>query len=229
MTEADAVAGVDEVGRGALAGPVVAAACILLHPVTKQRMSPPRWKPRLVRNSCFLADSKLLSPDDRELSFQWLLQNSAFGIGFCSAEEINRIGILHATEAAMAQALLQLQLRLQPSIVLVDGRDRFLLPFPHRTIIRGDQSEPSIAAASIIAKVTRDRFLAASERNFPGFCFSRHKGYGTSEHLSELKTHGPTTFHRTLFIRKALGLLPVQEEIFSDAASGATRTKRLPR
>ncbi len=218
MTSQPVIAGVDEVGRGALAGPVVAAACVLLYPVTRLRMSPPRWRPRLMRGfDCLLADSKLLSADERETSFRWLLHHSAYGIGFCSAETINQTGILRATESAMSQALLQLSLRMMPDCVLVDGRDRFTLPFPHQTIIRGDQLEPSIAAASIIAKVTRDRFLAELEKRHPRFTFSRHKGYGSPEHLAQLRLNGPTPLHRTLFIRNALGLLSKQQELFTDA------------
>ncbi len=199
------VAGMDEVGRGALAGPVVACACVLLLPLTRLRCSPPRWRPHKVRGSDVrIADSKLLSPVARQCAHEWLLSRSQFGIGMADVAEINDVGIVRATHRAMTRALDALLIAAKPDLILIDGRDGFAFPIPCRSIIRGDQTEASIAAASVIAKVTRDRMLCEAEKQYRNFSFGTHKGYGTAKHLRELKVYGPTAFHRSLFIRSAL-------------------------
>ena len=181
------IAGIDEVGRGALAGPVVAAACVC-----------PRETWRGFRKD--IVDSKMLDPSEREKAFTYFTLHCAYGVGFIGADVIDREGILTATEKAMQEALRVLSTLLKPTYLLIDGRDKFWFDLPHSSIIRGDQSEECIAAASIIAKVTRDRFMCEQEAAFPLYGFGIHKGYGTPEHKRQLRKHGPCPLHRRSFL-----------------------------
>ncbi|MEM1370880.1 MAG: ribonuclease HII, partial [Pseudomonadota bacterium] len=158
------VAGIDEAGRGPWAGPVVAAAVVL----------PDKDIP------LGLADSKALKPSQRDLLFTAITQNCSVGIGIADVEQIDRQNILHATLWAMRQALLNLPE--QPAMALVDGNKAPDLPCTAQTIVRGDALSLSIAAASIIAKVTRDRMMQELAEQVPGYGFERHKGYGTKQH-----------------------------------------------
>lgn len=178
------VVGIDEAGRGALAGPVVAAACILL----------PRKK-YPVR----IGDSKQLSPADRDESFDWITRECIYGVGLIDAPEIDRIGILAATEIAMQKAVAEVASVQSNLYLLVDGRDAFWFDHPHSSIIRGDTSEKCIGAASIIAKVTRDRHMIALDKEFPQYGFAVHKGYGTPEHYQAIAKHGLLPLHRKTF------------------------------
>lgn len=176
------VAGVDEVGRGPLAGPVVAAAVIL--------------DPQAIPDR--LADSKLLSAPRREVLFDTILQQAlAVGIGSASAIEIDRLNIRQATLLAMGRSVAALSLA--PSLVLVDGNDPPALLCPCEAIIGGDALVCSIAAASIIAKVTRDRMMARLGQRYPAYGFAGHAGYGTAKHRAAIKEHGPCPAHRYSF------------------------------
>lgn len=179
--------GIDEAGRGALAGPVVAAACIL----PSRRRIPVR-----------IADSKKMSPEEREESFLWITKNCIYGVGLTSASEIDRIGILAATECAMQQAVAEVSQHHQDLYLLVDGRDAFWFDHPHSSIVRGDESEECIAAASILAKVTRDRHMISLAEDLSEYGFAGHKGYGTAEHFSAIKKHGFSAEHRKTFLRR---------------------------
>lgn len=177
------VAGVDEAGRGPLAGPVVVAA-VILDPA---------------RPIAGLADSKQLSARRREILHALILERClAHSIVCVEAGEIDRINILQATLSGMARALARLAVA--PTLALVDGnRLPNALPCPARAIIGGDASEPAISAASILAKVTRDRILVGYEARWPGYGFARHKGYPTTEHCAALRRLGPCPEHRRSF------------------------------
>jgi ribonuclease HII len=185
---AGCVAGVDEAGRGALAGPVFAAAVAL-----------PLDDPTLGEALREVRDSKLLSSAVRERLLPLITQHAvAFGVGQASAATIDRLGILPATRLAMGEAIGALS----PSAaaVLVDGPIRLAaVALPQRPVIRGDQLSLSIAAASILAKVHRDRYMVALHERFPGYGFVRHKGYGTAEHRRALAALGPCPEHRLTF------------------------------
>lgn len=182
------IAGVDEAGRGALAGPVVAAAVILpLHDVANLA--------RLTQ----VNDSKQLTSNQRETLFA-LIQEMAltWGVGQVEAREIDQMGILPATKEAMRQAIMALNPA--AGFVLVDGNVRLKnVAIPQQTIIRGDQLSLTVAAASIIAKVTRDRIMISQAKQYPAYQFEQHKGYGTPQHLNLLVQHGPSTIHRYSF------------------------------
>lgn len=177
------VAGVDEVGRGPLAGPVCAAAVIL--------------DPARVPKG--LADSKALSSEEREDLYGDILAKAvSVSVAFASTAEIDAINIRQATFAAMRRALGALSTT--PRFVLIDGNDRPSdLPFRVRTIIKGDASSASIAAASIVAKVSRDRLMRRLCSLHPVYGFSRHVGYPTRDHLDALLQHGPCAYHRMTF------------------------------
>lgn len=176
------IAGVDEAGRGPLAGPVVAAAVIL------NRGKIPKG----------LNDSKQLSAEAREELFP-VIMNMALcvGVGEASVDEIDLINIRQATHLAMARAVRALQC--PPMFALVDGNDAPALPCPCDTIIDGDARSVSIAAASIIAKVTRDRLMRQLHEEHPGYGWINNKGYGTPEHYKGLEAHGPCAHHRRSF------------------------------
>lgn len=176
------IAGVDEVGRGCLAGPVLAAAVILPFPCLLEGIK----------------DSKQLSPGRRE-SFCDLIRKEALSVGFgmVSPSEIDEINILNATLKAMRLAIESLSIK--PDYVLVDGSQVVPISIPQLVIPKGDFRSISVAAASIVAKVKRDRLMCSIEKDYPGFSFSVHKGYGTSKHLAELRNNGPTPIHRKSF------------------------------
>ncbi len=176
------VAGVDEAGRGPLAGPVVAAAVILddCQPIAG------------------LADSKKLSAARREALYDEIRAKAlCCCIAQASVEEIDRLNILQATLLAMQRAVAGL--RLKPGLVLVDGNRLPLLEMRAEAIVKGDAKVAAISAASILAKVTRDRGLEQLDRLHPQYGFARHKGYGTAEHLQALRIHGPCPEHRRSF------------------------------
>ncbi|MDD4318954.1 MAG: ribonuclease HII [Candidatus Peribacteraceae bacterium] len=204
-TSISLIAGIDEAGRGALAGPVVAAAAILTEPLVRKRRTPfPCWSPRRLGKGVKIADSKVLTPEQRSISYEWIATHCAYGIGIVSQEIIERDGILRATELSMQEAVRRLRLRADPQFLLVDGRDRFRFDLPHISVIRGDQTEPCIAAASILAKVTRDRIMRRWGSLIPAFGFDKHKGYGTEEHCMRIKRHGPCPLHRRSFLANIL-------------------------
>ncbi len=212
MTSSPVIAGIDEAGRGPLAGPVVAAACIITHEMYPRESF--GWKPmintqckdalhgRLSTNNVIIGDSKMLSEEQRETAYTWIIEHCAYGIGTSSAAEIDQLGILGATEQAMQQAVEQLKLKQEPTYLLVDGCDAFWFNYPHSSVIRGDSLEPCIAAASILAKVTRDRWMKEQHELMPHYGFAQHKGYGAPQHLEALRQHGPCALHRQTFLKK---------------------------
>jgi ribonuclease HII len=176
------IAGVDEAGRGPLAGPVVACAVILddTQPITG------------------LADSKKLSPAQRERLYDAIVAKAlCVSVGQASVQEIDRMNILQATLLAMQRAVNGL--RLKPRLVLVDGNCLPVLDCVAQAIVRGDATEPAISAASIVAKVRRDRWCATLHEQYPAYGFNAHKGYGTRQHLDALMALGPTPEHRRSF------------------------------
>lgn len=188
------VAGVDEAGRGPWAGPVIAAAVVL---------SPDRIPEGL-------DDSKKLSVAARERLFDQIRETAQVGVGRATVEEIDEINILQATLRAMARAVDALPA--PPSAAIVDGNQAPTLPCPTHTVVRGDGKSLSIAAASIIAKVTRDRLMAALSLDFPDFGWERNAGYGTPQHQKALEKLGVTPHHRRSFA-------PVRKRIAKDSPS----------
>lgn len=182
--------GVDEAGRGPLAGPVVAAAVVFARDFLETEAS---------RSLQGLTDSKQLSAKRRELFYDLLVSNPEIevGVGIVSADEIDALNILRATHLAMARAIQQLAPL--PDLALVDGLPVQGLPVPHRAIVGGDGLSLSIAAASVVAKVTRDRLLVDLAAQYPNYGFDRHKGYGTRAHLAALQRYGPCSAHRRSF------------------------------
>jgi ribonuclease HII len=189
------IAGIDEAGRGALAGPVVAAAVVL----------PEKFRHRK------LNDSKQLAPELREKIYEELISNGAiqWAIGTVDSVEIDRINILRASHKAMHIAVTALIG--MPDHVLIDGLPVSPFPFPQTAIIDGDCFSLTIAAASVIAKVTRDRMMREFCVQFPAYCFDRHKGYGTELHLTKLHEFGPCPIHRRSFEPVAQPLLALEE------------------
>lgn len=184
------IAGVDEAGRGPLAGPVVAAAVVL----------PPEWMLRgMPAELEGLNDSKQLTAGQRDRFFAFIVGCTEIrcGIGQIESPEIDRINILQATHRAMNEALTQLQPG--PEHVLVDGTHVKSLRWPQTPIVMGDARSYSIAAASVLAKVTRDRLMAEYHVQWPHYGFDGHKGYGTAAHLAALRAHGPCPIHRRSF------------------------------
>ncbi|MFA7062013.1 MAG: ribonuclease HII [Pedobacter sp.] len=176
------IAGIDEVGRGALAGPVVAAAVVL---------------PEGLRIAG-VDDSKKLSPLMRERLYEVIMaQALSVGIGMGSPELVDRINILQATRHAMLEAVSYLSL--QPDYLLIDGISAIDSPLPQKTIKKGDSLSISIAAASIIAKVFRDRLMRDMDTLHPGYCFADHKGYGSASHMEAIRLLGPSAIHRITF------------------------------
>jgi ribonuclease HII len=188
---ARSVAGVDEAGRGPLAGPVVAAAVIL----------PGAWIERgLPAELAGLNDSKQLSAAQRDRFFARLTVEAALSFAIASVEpaDIDRLNILRATHQAMARALQGLLP--QPDHILVDGLPVPMLAGPQTALVQGDARSYSIAAASVLAKVSRDRRMLEYDRAYPAYGFARHKGYPTPEHLEQLRRHGPCPIHRRSFL-----------------------------
>lgn len=184
------LAGVDEAGRGPLAGPVVAGAVF----IDKALLTP---SPADFLDG--LTDSKILSKKKREKYFRRLKESPEIeiGLGIIDAQEIDRINILQATHRAMAKAVGELDPL--PERVLVDGLPVAGLPCPSTAIVKGDRKSLSISAASIVAKVTRDRIMEELDRKYPSYGFASHKGYGTKDHLAAIKLHGPVSCHRKSF------------------------------
>jgi ribonuclease HII len=195
------IAGVDEAGRGPLAGPVLAAAAILPNEWVHDGL-PPELKG--------LDDSKQLSEHQRELfsDFIHACGEIRFGIGQCDPATIDELNILQATHRAMNDALSQLHPR--PAHVLVDGLRVKSLRLPHTALVKGDARSYSIAAASVLAKVTRDRLMKDFDHEYPQYGFAEHKGYGTPRHLAALAEHGPCPIHRLSFAPLRVG----QAELF---------------
>lgn len=181
--EASYICGIDEAGRGPLAGPVVAGAVIL-----------PKDETIL-----YLNDSKKLSPKKRDSLYDEIMEKAvAVGIGMASPARIDEINILQATYEAMREAVGKLAVN--PDILLNDAVTIPGVEIPQVPIIKGDAKSISIAAASIVAKVTRDRLMEEYDQVLPGYGFAKHKGYGTKEHIQALKNLGPTPIHRQSFI-----------------------------
>lgn len=185
------VAGVDEAGRGPLAGPVVAAAVIL--------------DPDRIPDG--INDSKVLDEDTREVLYKRIRATSIVGVGIADVKRIDRDNILYATMWAMAEAVSHLPVT--PKLAVIDGNRAPKLKCEARTLVKGDARCLSVAAASIIAKVTRDRLMIELSAKFPGYGFERHKGYGTPEHHDAIRRLGVTPHHRRSFraVQLALGLV----------------------
>lgn len=182
------ICGVDEAGRGPLAGPVCAAAVIL----PKHLQIPG------------LTDSKKLTDKKRRELFPMIQEQAiAYGIGLASESEIDEINILQATFLAMRRALDQLSVR--PEITLIDGNRETDFGLPVKTVVKGDSLSANIAAASILAKVTRDNLMVELAEKYPEYGFEIHKGYGTKAHYEALRTYGPCPIHRRSFLRKFYG------------------------
>ncbi len=178
------VCGVDEAGRGPLCGPVVAAAVILPDGLYLEGLN----------------DSKKLTEKKREKLFDEICKAAvAYAIAEGSVEEINQTNILEATLGAMRKAIASLPV--QPNFALIDGNVSRDFPLPAKAVIHGDAISPSIAAASILAKVTRDRMCVELDRQYPMYGIAKHKGYGTKDHMAALRTYGPAPIYRTKFIR----------------------------
>ena len=182
------ICGVDEAGRGPLAGPVYAAAVIL----------PPHLQIPGLNDSKKLSDKRR-----RELMPVIKEQAVAYGIAFASHEEIDEINILQATFLAMERALAQLSVR--PDFALIDGNREKEFGLPVKTVVKGDSLSANIAAASILAKVTRDDLMEEMAKEYPAYGFEIHKGYGTKAHYAALTAHGPSPIHRMTFLKKFYG------------------------
>ena len=181
----DIICGVDEAGRGPLAGPVCAAAVIL--PANLELPG--------------LADSKKLTDKRRRELFPMIKEKAiAYGIGFASEQEIDEINILQATFLAMERALAQLNVR--PDLALIDGNREKDFGIPVKTVVKGDSLSANIAAASILAKVSRDDVMMALAEQYPQYGFEIHKGYGTKAHYEALRANGASPVHRSTFLKK---------------------------
>ena len=208
VTGVSRIAGIDEAGRGALAGPVVAAAAVLPEKFRHRRLN----------------DSKQLAPELREEIYCQLVSNSEirWTVGIVDSVEIDRVNILRASHRAMRLAIEAL---LEPADhVLIDGLPVIPFPVPQTAIIDGDCISLSIAAASVIAKVTRDRIMRDFCAQFPHYCFGQHKGYGTELHLLKLHEFGPCPIHRRSFEPVAQPLLALEGLL--DAATSPARRPR---
>ena len=186
--ELSPIAGVDEAGRGPLAGPVVAACAVI-------PLDYPFY---------YLNDSKKMSEKRREALFEDLQKEAvAFGIGIVSPERIDEINILQATYEAMREALKDMEKRfsLSPNILLNDAVTIPGIPIPQKAIVHGDAKSLSIAAASVLAKVTRDHIMLEYDEQYPKYGFKQHKGYGTKVHREAILTHGPCPIHRRSFLK----------------------------
>ncbi len=182
------ICGVDEAGRGPLAGPVCAAAVIL----------PPHVE------LPGLNDSKKMTDKRRRELFPLIKEKAlAYGIAFASHEEIDKINILQATYLAMERAVAQLTLK--PELLLIDGNRAKDFGIPAQTVVKGDSLSASIAAASVLAKVTRDDWMLEAAKEYPEYDFEIHKGYGTKAHYEALRRYGPSPIHRMTFLKKFYG------------------------
>ena len=182
------ICGVDEAGRGPLAGPVCAAAVILPAGLVIPGLD----------------DSKKLSDKRRRELFPIIKENAlAYGIAFSTHEEIDEINILQATFLAMERALAQLKIK--PDLALIDGNRQKDFGINVETVVKGDSRSANIAAASVLAKVTRDEYMEQIAKDYPQYGFEIHKGYGTKAHYEALRQHGPSPIHRMTFLRKFYG------------------------
>ncbi len=182
------VCGVDEAGRGPLAGPVCAAAVILPDGLVIEGLD----------------DSKKLTEKKRDALYDVICEEAlAYGIAFASVEEIEEMNILQATFLAMKRAVESLNIK--PDLALVDGNQKPNLGIQARTLVKGDAKSPSIAAASILAKVTRDRLMTEIAEQYPEYEFPKHKGYGTKLHYEKIMEHGISPVHRRSFLKKITG------------------------
>lgn len=195
------IIGIDEAGRGPLAGPVVAGAVHLACACIPHSQG--GWSPDHAPH-IRIFDSKQLTEDERNAAYDWITTECAYGIGSSEADEIDRIGILEATNRVMQDAVAMLALHITPTYILVDGRDAFWFDYPHSSLIKGDSLEPCIAAASIIAKVTRDKTMIEADANCPLYGFAKHKGYGSPQHIDAIQKHGASALHRTTFLHNIL-------------------------
>lgn len=179
------IAGIDEAGRGPLAGPVVVASVILP-------------KDSMIEG---INDSKKVSEKKRELIYEQIMEQAiSYGVGIISPEEIDTINILNATKKGLTMSLVELTTK--PDLILVDALTKIdTLGIPYQSIIKGDAKSYSIAAASIIAKVTRDRIMRQWDEIYSQYGFGKHKGYGTASHIAAIKEYGPCTIHRESFIK----------------------------
>ncbi|MBE6871674.1 MAG: ribonuclease HII [Ruminococcaceae bacterium] len=183
----ETICGVDEAGRGPLAGPVCAAAVILPQGLIIDGLN----------------DSKKLTEKKREKLFDVICENAiAYSIATASVEEIEQINILNAALLAMRRAVEGLNV--QPELALIDGNTTRGLPFNAKAVVGGDAKSASIAAASVLAKVTRDRYMLEMAKQYPQYAFEKHKGYGTAEHVRNLHEYGPCEIHRPSFLKKIL-------------------------
>lgn len=193
------IAGIDEAGRGPLAGPVVAAACILPDGVLFADLN----------------DSKQLTPEQRDILFAEIMAYPGllFGIGIIDIKTIDRVNILQATFLAMRKAVESLPV--PPDYLLIDGNQIPRFEIPTESLVQGDGLSISIAAASIIAKVTRDRIMVELDAEYPKYGFKRHKGYATDQHLEAIREWGPCAIHRRSFdpVKSMLNPPPVQIEL----------------
>ncbi len=181
------IVGIDEAGRGPLAGPVVAASVLIGKRLFRERID----------------DSKLLSPLKRQKAFFEILRHCLVSVGIVDNADIDEINILNATKRAMEQAVSGMGIK--PDCLLIDGNIKLNLPFHQEGIVKGDSKSVSIAAASIIAKVVRDSLMLKFDVVYPQYGFRYHKGYGTKKHVSALKLFGPCPIHRRTFepVRKS--------------------------
>jgi ribonuclease HII len=190
------IAGIDEVGRGPLAGPVVAAAVILS----------PDYENTEIK------DSKQLSARKRERLYEIIKQDAlSIGLGVAEASIVDAVNVLQATLIAMKEAVSNLSIT--PDYLLIDGTHRIFLSIPQETIVKGDSLSLSVASASIIAKVSRDRIMEIYHRQFPQYNFLKNKGYGTSEHREAIKKYGHCKIHRRSFRIKEKGALQMNAEL----------------
>lgn len=178
------ICGVDEAGRGPLMGPVVAAACILPEGFILEGLN----------------DSKKLTEKKREALFDIIKENAiSYCVAFATVEEIEELNILNATMLAMKRAIEGLSV--PADMALIDGNQSKGFSIPTKTVIKGDATVPSIAAASILAKVTRDRMCLEYDKEYPDYGFAKHKGYGTKAHMDAIKKYGPCPVHRPSFLK----------------------------
>lgn len=179
------ICGVDEAGRGPLAGPVYACAIIMKEDYIIPEVN----------------DSKKLSEKKREALYDLILENALdYSVAFVDEKEIDEINILNATMKAMEKAISGLKIK--PDLALIDGNQNRGITLNNRTVIKGDSLSYNIAAASIIAKVSRDRFIAEMDKKYPEYGFKKHKGYGTKEHMDAIREFGPCEIHRRSFLKK---------------------------
>ena len=178
------VCGIDEAGRGPLAGPVFAAAVILPQGVVIEGLN----------------DSKKLSEKKRDKLFEEIKERAIYAVASASEQEIDELNILNATYLAMQRAFEALPER--PQAAFVDGNRLPKLPVPAKAIVKGDSLSASIAAASIMAKVSRDRYMLELDEKYPEYCFSKHKGYGTKLHYEKIREYGMSDVHRKTFLKK---------------------------